>query len=116
MKEQILIVHLGLGFWEAYHPWSKDGDDYTALPFIEKFVKVCLHLTKTRKVPKEAPMEHPRLPELPILGTLASDVSNYYAEQAATDNELRLKSLIEREKEKRWVYAMGPFLEPSLFW
>ena len=37
---------------------------------IEHFIKVCLHLTKTRKVPKEAPMEHPRLPELPILETL----------------------------------------------
>ena len=44
-------------------------------------------------------MEHPRLPELPVLETLASDVSNYYTEQAATDNELRLKALIEQEKE-----------------
>ena len=44
-------------------------------------------------------MEHPRLPELPILGTLASDVSNYYTEQAAIDNKLRLKALREREKE-----------------
>ena len=96
VKEQILIVHLGLGFEEAYHPWSKDGDDYTALQIIEHFVKACLPLTKTRKVPKDAPMEHPRLPELPILGMLASDVSNYYTEQAATDNELRLIALRER--------------------
>ena len=44
-------------------------------------------------------MEHPRLPELPTLGTLASDVSNYYTEQAATDNKLRLKSFIEQEKD-----------------
>ena len=36
VKEQILIVHLGLEFEEAYHPWSKDGDDYTALQLIEK--------------------------------------------------------------------------------
>ena len=86
MKEQVLIVHLGLWFEEAYHPWSKDGNDYTALQLIEHFVKVCLPLTRTRKVPKEAPMEHPRLPELPILGVLASDGSNYYTEQAANDN------------------------------
>ena len=99
MKEKILIVHLGLGFEEAYHPWSKDGDDYTALQLIEKFVKVCIHLTKTRKVPKEAPMEHPSLPVLPILGTLASDVRNYYIKKAATDNKLILKSLRELEKE-----------------
>ena len=99
MKEQILIVHLGLGFEEAHHPWSKDGDDYTALQLIEYFVKVCLPLIKTRKVPKDASMEHPRHPELPILGTLASDVSNYYTKQAATDNKLRLKTLRELEKD-----------------
>ena len=52
VKEQILIVHLGLGFKEAYHPCSKYGDDYTALQLIKHFVKVCLPLTKTRKVPK----------------------------------------------------------------
>ena len=45
-------------------------------------------------------MEHPHLPELPILGTLASDISNYYTEKAATDNQLRLKALRELEKEK----------------
>ena len=44
-------------------------------------------------------MEHPRLPELPILGTLASNVINYYTEQAGTDNKLRLKLLIEVETE-----------------
>ena len=96
MKEQILIVHLGLWIEEAYHPWSKDGDDYTALRLIEHFLKVCLPLTKTRKFPKEAPMEHTRLPELPILGILSSDISNYYTEQAATENELILKSLREQ--------------------
>ena len=98
VKEQILIVHLGLVFEDTYHPWSKDGDDYTGLQLIERFVKVCLPVTKTRKVPKEAPMEHPRLPELLILGTLASDVSNYYTKQAITNNELRLKALRKREK------------------
>ena len=99
VKEQTLIVHLGLGLEEAYHPWSKDGDEYTALQPIEHFVKVCLPLTKAIKVPIEAPMEHPRLPAFPILGTLASDVRNYYTEQATTDSKLRLKTLREREKE-----------------
>ena len=50
VKEKMLIVHLCLWFEEAYHPWSKDGDDYTALQLIEKFVKVCLPITKTRKI------------------------------------------------------------------
>ena len=46
-------------------------------------------------------MEHPRLPELPILGTIASDVSNYYTHQAETANKLRLKALREREKKTK---------------
>ena len=37
VKEQILIVHLGLGFEETYHPWFKDGYDYTAIQLIEIF-------------------------------------------------------------------------------
>ena len=52
-------------------------------------------------------MEHPRLPELSILGTLASDVSNYYTKQAATDNELRLKALRERENETQMGIGYG---------
>ena len=39
VKEQILIVHLGLGIEEAYHPWSKDGDDYADLQLIGHFLK-----------------------------------------------------------------------------
>ena len=52
VKEQILIVHLSLGFEEAYHPWSKDGDNYTALQLIEHFVKKCLPLTKQVRLQK----------------------------------------------------------------
>ena len=51
----------GLGLKEAYHPWSRDGYEFTAVELLEYFVKVCLPLTKTRKLPKDAPIEHPRL-------------------------------------------------------
>ena len=88
-----------MGLEEAYHPWSKDGYEFTAVELLEHFVKVCLLLTKTRKLPKDAPIEHPRLPDFPTLGTLSLDVANYYTKQAKSENELRLKALIEREKE-----------------
>ena len=93
MKEQILIVHLGLGFEEAHNPWSKDIYEYSSVELIENFVRVCLTFTTK----KEPPMEHPRLPEFPTLGTLMGDVEECYPEQATTENQLRLKALGERE-------------------
>ena len=82
MNEQIIIVHLGLGFDEAHHSWSRDRYKYSAVELIEQFVKVCLPLTKKKNIPTEAPMEHPRLPEFPTLGRLTGDVDEYYPEQA----------------------------------
>ena len=82
VKEQILIVHLGLGFEEAHHPWSRDGYEYYAVEVLEHFVKVFPPHTKKENLPKEAPMEHPRLPEFPRLGTLTGDVDEYYSEQS----------------------------------
>ena len=58
MKEQILIFHLGLGFEEAHHPWSRDRYEYYSVELIQHFKKVCLTLTKKNSLPKEAPMEH----------------------------------------------------------
>ena len=99
VKEQIHIVYLGLGLEEAYYPWSKDGYEFTDVELLQYFVNVCLPLTKTRKLPKDAPVEHPRLPDFPTLGTLSLDVANYYTKQAKSEDELRLKALRDREKE-----------------
>ena len=79
VKDQILIVHLGLGFEEAHHPWSSNRYEYSSVEIIEHFVKVCLTHTKKKNPPKEAPMEHPRLPEFSTLGTLTGDVDEYYS-------------------------------------
>ena len=91
VKEQIIIVQLGLGFEEAHHSWSRDKYEYYSVELIENFVKVCLPHTKKKNLTKEAPMEHPRLPEFPTLRTLTGDVDEHYSEQAKNDNQLRLK-------------------------
>ena len=77
VKEQIVIVNLGLEFEEAHHTWSRDRYEYYAVELIEHFVKVCLPLTKKKNLPKEAPMEHPRLSEFPTLGTITGDIDEY---------------------------------------
>ena len=96
VKEKILIVHLGLVFEESHHPWSRDRYKYSDVELLEHFVKVCLPLTKNKNLPKEAPMEHPRLPEFPTLGTLMGNIDEYYSERAKNENQPRLKSLGER--------------------
>ena len=100
MKEQILIVSLGLGFEEAHHPWSRDRYDYSSVELIEHLVKKILPHTKNKNLPKEAPMQHPRLPEFLTLGTLTGDVDEYYSEQAKNDNQIILKALGEQENEE----------------
>ena len=52
VKEQILIVNLGLGFEEAHHPWSRDRYESSAVKLLEQFVTVCLPLTKNNNLPK----------------------------------------------------------------
>ena len=99
VKEKILVVNLGLVFKEYHHPCSRDRYEYSAVEILEHFVKVCIPHTKNKNLPKEAPMEHPRLPEFPTLGTLTGDVDEYYSEQAKNDNQLRLKALVELENE-----------------
>ena len=100
VKEQIIIVHLGLGFEEAHHPWSRDIYQYSSIEIIGHVVKFCLPLTKKKNLPKGATPEHPLLPQFPTLGMLAGDVDDYYSETAKNDNQLRLKALGELEKEE----------------
>ena len=88
VKEKILILHLGLGFEESDHPWSRNIYEYSAVEVLEHLIKVCLPHTKKKNLPKEAPMEHLRLPDFPTLGTLTVDGDEYYLEQANYDNQL----------------------------
>ena len=96
MKQQILIVHLGLGFEEAHHPWSRDRYEYSSVEILEHFVKVCLPLTKNKNLSKEATIENPHLPEFTTIETLTGDVDEYYLEQAKNDKQLKFKALGEQ--------------------
>ena len=73
-------MHLRLVFEEAHPTWSRDRYEYFSVEPLGK--KLCLPLTKKKNLPKEVPMENPRLTEFPTLGTLTDDVDEYYSEQA----------------------------------
>jgi hypothetical protein len=40
LKEQILIRYVGLGWEEAYHPWSKAGYIFTPIELLEHLTKI----------------------------------------------------------------------------
>ncbi len=61
VKEQILIRYLGLGWVEAYHPWSKDGYTYTAEDLLKHLVDVVIPLIKTKHADEDAPINLPKL-------------------------------------------------------
>ena len=46
IKEQIMIVSIGLGMEEAHHPWSKDGYTFKAEELFDHFINVVLPLIK----------------------------------------------------------------------
>ena len=93
-------MQFGLRFGEAHHRWSRDRYECSDFELLEHFVKFCLPLTKNKNLPKEAPLEHPRLLEFSTLGTLKGGVDAYYLERAKADNQIRLKALGERVNEE----------------
>ena len=40
VKEQIMIVSIGLGLEGVHHPWSKDGHTFKAAELFDHFIKV----------------------------------------------------------------------------
>ncbi len=59
LKEQILITYIGLGWEEAYHPWSKGGYIYTPIELLEHLTKVVIPLQRTKTVPEHPPLNLP---------------------------------------------------------
>jgi hypothetical protein len=72
LKKQILIQYLGLGWEEAYHPWSKGGYIFMPIELLVHLTKVVIPLQRHKIVPKHALMNLDTRPTLPILGTKAS--------------------------------------------
>ena len=67
-----MIRYVGLGWEEAYHPWSKGGYIYTPNKLLQHLTVVVIPLQRTLKVPEHPPMNLPTRPLLPTLGTKAS--------------------------------------------
>jgi hypothetical protein len=98
VKEQILIRYVGLGWEEAYHPWSKNGYIYTPVELLGHLTKVVIPLQRYKIVPKHAPMNLPTRPELPKLGTKALNIIDMDKKLTEQNTKLRIDAYKEREQ------------------
>ena len=115
-RSKYTCIYLGLRLEEAHQPWSKDRHEYYAVELLEHFVKVVLPLTIIRNIPNKGPMKHPRLQDFPTLGTLTSNVGDYYPEQARKNNKLRINALREQENEMLVDIWDGPEYMNEVNW
>ena len=101
VKEQIMIRHLGLGWTEEHHPYSKAGYVYTPAELMEHFLKTVIPLDVTNTVPNETPRELPGLPTQLVkvtLGTKADDCIALNTSEAKEDEDFRISEMRKREK------------------
>ena len=92
VKDQILMRYLGLGWKEAYHPWSANNSPFSADELFDHFVDVVLPLADKLDVPTEPPLELPKLPELPTLGTVSKLAEELEQKEVDRLEEIREKA------------------------
>ena len=84
---------------------------YSAVELLDHLVTTVIPLDKTQIVPSEAPTDLPRVPDMLQLGTNLSGVELYYKKQAESEDELKLKTLRQREQEELMgVYDQSEYL------
>ena len=99
MKEQILIRYLGLGWEEAYHPWSQKGHgDFSPVELLEHLTLKVIPLQGVKSVPPTPPVHLPGRPEMKQLGTQALDVKAFDNQLETSKTQVILDTMKEREK------------------
>jgi hypothetical protein len=105
VKEQILIRYLGLGWDDAHHPWSANGELFNSKHLLNHFVQNVLPLADTLEVMEDAPIHFPTPPYSMVLGT-ESELSFQFkygnenvVENFKTSARAKRKSLEEEGKK-----------------
>ncbi len=100
MKEQILIIYLGLGWEEAHHPWSKNKFQYTALELLKHLCEVVILLQDVKEVPDQAPNKLPARPDSFTLGTKSADLIELDNGAMAREEHIRLNAILEQDQRE----------------
>ena len=100
VRDQILMRYVGLGFGEAYHPWSKEGRQYTAAELLKHLIEVVIPLDTSKMLPDRPPLNLPKRPDLAILGTLSADRKDLDNTCLAKEQRIRLNAMLERDRRE----------------
>ena len=97
VKEQILIRYSGLGWEQAYHPWSENGQLFSSRKLLKHLLNVVIPMEKEEDVPKEPPFVAPKMPEMKSLRAISDLVQDL--ENVSTDKIEALKREAYVEKD-----------------
>jgi hypothetical protein len=100
VKEQHLIHTLGLGWEEAHHPWTKNGQAYSSRQLLDHLCNVVIPLATKLNVPDDAPAKLPTAPDLCTLGTLSAIGDELKTKGLAQIAEFNQKGRTERDRRE----------------
>ena len=112
VKENIMIRVKEFGWEWCRHAWSKDGRKYTVFK-LAKHLQMIIKKEKQLMIPSEPPINLPQRMDLPVLGTLTSDVTSLDQKYKSQESELKAKAKKMRlERESKGEGSMHSQLQP----
>jgi hypothetical protein len=90
--------YIGLGWEEAYHPWSYKGRAFTADELFEHLINFVIPLADSNQPPLDPPVKLPKVGDQVNFGTKSAAQKRLDDLQATKKEELR-KSIKDRVKE-----------------
>ena len=98
VKEQILILYLGLGWAEAHHPWSKNKHVFTSSELLEHLVKVVITLEISKSIPTHPPVELPKRPDGLTLGKKSAGLIDLDNSLLEKEHAVQISAMKERDR------------------
>ena len=98
VKEKLHIRYLGIGWVDAYHPWSKNKHTNQPADILQHLINVVITLADIEIVPSKAPVNLPTRPNTFPLGTKSADLVALDNSMLAREERVRLNAMIERDR------------------
>ena len=95
-----MIRLLGLGWEEAFHPWTKEEYVYNSSELFEHLINKVIPLARKLKKPVEAPTSFPKLPEIQKLGTVSNLAKQAEDESKEDYEKMKIRVLDELKRKE----------------